>query len=529
MASLCYNKGCGQRFDAEHNSPDSCVYHPGVPIFHDALKGWSCCKKRTTDFSEFLAIKVSGRAPPLRPPCLAPLRPPRVPEMGARRGWDLLAGDPTGLCRVGAQAQSTGRAGEVCTVPWRAGGGSRGWGSWWRLLLPLGCSSAPERGSLHRRSGCPTLLLLGRPADAAPCPGVGPESVLAGRGATRKPTGLGSNLHDGQSEAGIGLSPLPRAARRGITARRSPLSRSARRRPQTSRRPSRRRSSSSKDQHQLRRCSGKDRARAPLLLVSSSDEPRQLLPIKVSRSLEQALERLSAGAEDEAREGNRAGEAAARVRAGAACANAACKAVYQGPGSNTETCTFHPGVPVFHEGMKYWSCCAVRTTDFGAFLEQPGCSTGRHCWAEKGDKTAVSCRQDWHQTSSHVVVTVYARNPLPALSTVKANRTVLEVHLVFEGNKIFQAELDLWGVIEVEKSFVSMVPTKVEITLSKASPVPWGRLELAQSRSRSGGEQAEKDVADTEEPAGAQGDDSDDSLSWSEEEDEEVEMGTPSH
>uniref|UniRef100_A0A8B9CW38 CHORD domain-containing protein n=1 Tax=Anser brachyrhynchus TaxID=132585 RepID=A0A8B9CW38_9AVES len=57
MASLCYNKGCGQRFDPEHNAEDSCLYHPGVPIFHDALKGWSCCKKRTTDFSEFLSIK----------------------------------------------------------------------------------------------------------------------------------------------------------------------------------------------------------------------------------------------------------------------------------------------------------------------------------------------------------------------------------------------------------------------------------------------------------------------------------------
>uniref|UniRef100_A0A8C9EPQ3 CHORD domain-containing protein n=1 Tax=Pavo cristatus TaxID=9049 RepID=A0A8C9EPQ3_PAVCR len=57
MALLCYNKGCGQRFDPEHNSEDSCLYHPGAPIFHDALKGWSCCKKRTTDFSEFLSIK----------------------------------------------------------------------------------------------------------------------------------------------------------------------------------------------------------------------------------------------------------------------------------------------------------------------------------------------------------------------------------------------------------------------------------------------------------------------------------------
>jgi len=33
---------------------DSCQHHPGVPVFHDALKGWSCCKKRTTDFTEFL-------------------------------------------------------------------------------------------------------------------------------------------------------------------------------------------------------------------------------------------------------------------------------------------------------------------------------------------------------------------------------------------------------------------------------------------------------------------------------------------
>uniref|UniRef100_U3I546 Integrin subunit beta 1 binding protein 2 n=1 Tax=Anas platyrhynchos platyrhynchos TaxID=8840 RepID=U3I546_ANAPP len=146
--------------------------------------------------------------------------------------------------------------------------------------------------------------------------------------------------------------------------------------------------------------------------------------------------------------------------------------------------------------MKYWSCCGVRTTDFSAFLEQPGCSTGRHCWMGK-DKKAVSCRQDWHQTSSQVVVTIYAKNPLPALSSVKANRTVLEVHVIFEGNKIFQAELDLWGVIETEKSFVSMVPTKVEITLCKASPGPWARLEHPQSRACSQGE-PEKAAASTE-------------------------------
>ncbi|NXD16733.1 CHRD1 protein, partial [Nothocercus nigrocapillus] len=322
MEPLCYNAGCGQRFDPARNAPDSCVFHPGVPIFHDALKGWSCCKKRTTDFSEFLAIK------------------------GCTKGYHSKEKPPQ----------------------------------------PFGQEETPEK----------------------------PKAKAAAE-----------LLNQGPASA----------------------EKMQRERP-------------------------------------SSDEPRQLLPIKVSRSLEQALEKLDLCAEELAREGSGAGEAAAPVRAGAACKNAACRAIYQGPDSNAETCTFHPGAPVFHEGMKYWSCCAVKTTDFGAFLEQPGCSSGRHCWAEKGDKKAVSCRQDWHQTSSHVVVTLYARNPLPALSTVKANRTVLEVHVVFEGDKVFQAELDLWGVIDTGRSFVSMVPTKVEIALGKASAVPWAGLQLPQGRPR---------------------------------------------
>uniref|UniRef100_A0A663MEE7 Integrin subunit beta 1 binding protein 2 n=1 Tax=Athene cunicularia TaxID=194338 RepID=A0A663MEE7_ATHCN len=215
-----------------------------------------------------------------------------------------------------------------------------------------------------------------------------------------------------------------------------------------------------------------------------SDEPRQLLPIKVSRSLEQALKKLNLSSKDEAPEGSCTGS----DEAGTTCKNAACKAVstWQGPVfAGSALC--HSILP----RMKYWSCCRVKTTDFSTFLEQPGCSSGQHCWMGKGDKKAVSCRQDWHQTSSQVVVTVYAKNPLPALSSVKANRTVLEVYIIFEGNKIFQAELDLWGVIAIEKSFVSMVPTKVEITLCKASPGSWAKLELPQSRSHSQGDQAD--------------------------------------
>lgn len=36
---------------------DACRHHPGSPFFHDAYKGWSCCNKKSVDFTEFLNIK----------------------------------------------------------------------------------------------------------------------------------------------------------------------------------------------------------------------------------------------------------------------------------------------------------------------------------------------------------------------------------------------------------------------------------------------------------------------------------------
>jgi len=54
---MCYNKGCGLKFDPALNKEDSCTFHPGAPIFHDAYKSWSCCKKKSTDFTEFLNYK----------------------------------------------------------------------------------------------------------------------------------------------------------------------------------------------------------------------------------------------------------------------------------------------------------------------------------------------------------------------------------------------------------------------------------------------------------------------------------------
>ncbi|KAG6605709.1 Cysteine and histidine-rich domain-containing protein RAR1, partial [Cucurbita argyrosperma subsp. sororia] len=35
-------------------------------------------------------------------------------------------------------------------------------------------------------------------------------------------------------------------------------------------------------------------------------------------------------------------------------------------------------IPLFHDGMKEWSCCKKRSHDFSLFLEIPGCKTGKH-------------------------------------------------------------------------------------------------------------------------------------------------------
>ncbi|RCV06677.1 hypothetical protein SETIT_1G182100v2 [Setaria italica] len=45
--------------------------------------------------------------------------------------------------------------------------------------------------------------------------------------------------------------------------------------------------------------------------------------------------------------------------------------------------------PLFHDGMKEWSCCKQRSHDFSLFLAIPGCTTGKHT-TEKPVTKAVS-------------------------------------------------------------------------------------------------------------------------------------------
>uniref|UniRef100_A0A3B1K2C1 Cysteine and histidine-rich domain-containing protein 1 n=1 Tax=Astyanax mexicanus TaxID=7994 RepID=A0A3B1K2C1_ASTMX len=287
MSLLCYNKGCGQRFDLENNPDDACTYHPGVPVFHDALKGWSCCKRRTTDFSDFLSI--------------------------------------------------------------------------------AGCTKGPHN------------------QEKPPEP-VKPEVKSSGE---------------------------------------------------------------KKDVDDL-----KQKFNESIIQAPKTNEPVSRLPQKVTASLKQALEklRLSDNATDKKE------EEGDEIKIGTSCKNGGCTKTFSALESNEEVCSYHAGFPIFHEGMKYWSCCKRKTSDFNAFLSQEGCTKGTHLWRKKDSgKKVVPCRFDWHQTGGQVTITVYAKNSVPELSYVDGNST---------------------NVIDATKSTMNMMATKIEIVLKKAEPMFWARLDL---------------------------------------------------
>jgi hypothetical protein len=66
MSQFCYNRGCQTKFTLTNDpSKDNtaCQYHPGLPYFHDAYKIWSCCQKKSHDFSAFLSIPGCTQGP----------------------------------------------------------------------------------------------------------------------------------------------------------------------------------------------------------------------------------------------------------------------------------------------------------------------------------------------------------------------------------------------------------------------------------------------------------------------------------
>lgn len=311
MEVPCYNRGCGKKFSTRDNPPSStdCVHHPGAPYFHDAYKGWTCCNKKSTDFTEFLNFPGCTKGPHSN---IKPEEPESITGRKDDRDLKEKLNDLT-------QAVS-------------------------KSIAPLG----PKMP----RPGFDDLPLV---------------KVVATKSANLK---------------------TPNAS--GVT-------------------------------------NG----------VSKSDE----IPI------------------------------------GESCKNGGCKTSYS-PETASGSCTHHPGVPIFHEGMKFWSCCQRKTSDFQSFLEQAGCTDGNHKWIRDNEGSAeVECRYDWHQTATNVVVAIYCKNYHPDTSTVEISPVRLKVHIFFpEQAGTFNLDLELAGMISVDETVASFLGTKVEVKMRKAEPGSWAKL-----------------------------------------------------
>ncbi|KAL3319765.1 Integrin beta-1-binding protein 2 [Cichlidogyrus casuarinus] len=174
---------------------------------------------------------------------------------------------------------------------------------------------------------------------------------------------------------------------------------------------------------------------------------------------------------------------------GPKCFNGGCEVIYQGPETNSQLCIYHPGTPIFHEGAKFWTCCNRKTTDFEAFRQQEGCTTGVHHWTEAAALSSNlslrlassnnTCRFDWFQLPNCVTLNIYAKDVIPDSVDIKANEIDLVVYFEYGPSRtIFSKSFTLYGVIDPQESSVNILPKKVEITMKKAHPMSWSKLEF---------------------------------------------------
>lgn len=116
------------------------------------------------------------------------------------------------------------------------------------------------------------------------------------------------------------------------------------------------------------------------------DAPLKIVEAKVSPSYKQQIDDLPTT------KINRLAHLVNEVSIGTKCKHSGCEVFYESDETNCSECFYHPGVPIFHEGMKYWSCCQKKTSDFTTFMNQRGCEIGRHLWFKEENLEQIQCR-----------------------------------------------------------------------------------------------------------------------------------------
>jgi hypothetical protein len=73
------------------------------------------------------------------------------------------------------------------------------------------------------------------------------------------------------------------------------------------------------------------------------------------------------------------------------CKNYGCNQYFREEDNHAEACQHHTAPPVFHDTLKYWSCCPNRKAfDFETFQQITGCNKGHHSTVNAGVSISAS-------------------------------------------------------------------------------------------------------------------------------------------
>ncbi|WFD20474.1 hypothetical protein MCAP1_002718 [Malassezia caprae] len=179
------------------------------------------------------------------------------------------------------------------------------------------------------------------------------------------------------------------------------------------------------------------------------------------------------------------------VAAGTACRRPGCgfvaEAAIAARDRAAESCRYHRGAPIFHEGSKGYACCKRRVLHFDDFLQIEPCTTAEHGHlfaAPEPDKAPVSCRVDHYETPKDVRVTVYAKGVDAEQSTIeiRENEVVLSLLLAPTPSvphaRRFERTLRPYSDVDAPASSYTLSKMKLDLVLvKKEQGTSWPALE----------------------------------------------------
>ncbi|KAF9773422.1 hypothetical protein IL306_008779 [Fusarium sp. DS 682] len=169
---------------------------------------------------------------------------------------------------------------------------------------------------------------------------------------------------------------------------------------------------------------------------------------------------------------------------GVGCKRRACGATYKkGSSRDDEECVHHPGVPIFHEGSKGYSCCKRRVLEFDQFMKIEGCKKkNRHLFVGSGKKDGANSeevvsnvRHDFYQTPVNVIASFFLKKIDKSTAKIELQPKQLNLDLTTTDSppKRYTAEVPLYASIDPEKSSYRVLGTKLEFVLAKSDGTSW--------------------------------------------------------